>query len=163
YIGSAFLSTNEANVVDDYRRMVGETGAEDVVYSSYFTGVKGNYLPGSIIASGLDPDNLPPADPSTMAFGSDPNPEATAWPDLGAEALARRRGPGAGQRGAGRAPVDRRPRRRPGCPVRGGEAAAVGPSGLSPAARDRPACPTVGSRAHRRPGGSDGRDDAAFG
>src|SRR5690625_4186473 len=82
YIGSAFLSTNEANVVDDYRRMVVESGAEDVVYSSYFTGVKGNYLRGSIIASGLDPDNLPEADPSKMDFGSDPNSEAKAWRDI---------------------------------------------------------------------------------
>ena len=82
YIGSAFLSTNEANVVDDYRRMVVESGAEDVVYSNYFTGVKGNYLRGSIIASGLDPDNLPEADPSKMDFGSDPNSEAKAWRDI---------------------------------------------------------------------------------
>ena len=62
--------------------MVVESGAEDVVYSSYFTGVKGNYLRGSIIASGLDPDNLPEADPSKMDFGSDPNSEAKAWRDI---------------------------------------------------------------------------------
>ena len=82
YVGSAFLSTPEANVVEDYRKMVVESGAEDVVYSNYFTGVKGNYLRGSIEASGLDPDNLPESDPSKMNFASDPNSDAKAWRDI---------------------------------------------------------------------------------
>ena len=55
YVGSAFLSTPEANVVDDYRKMIVESGADDVVYSNYFTGVNGNYLRGSIVASGPRP------------------------------------------------------------------------------------------------------------
>ena len=62
--------------------MVVESGAEDVVYSNYFTGVKGNYLRGSIEASGLDPDNLPESDPSKMNFASDPNSDAKAWRDI---------------------------------------------------------------------------------
>jgi nitronate monooxygenase len=82
YIGSAFLSTPEANVVEDYRKMIVDSGAEDVVYSNYFTGVKGNYLRGSIVASGLDPDNLPESDPTKMDFGSDPDSDAKAWRDI---------------------------------------------------------------------------------
>ncbi|MDN5660616.1 MAG: nitronate monooxygenase family protein, partial [Brevibacterium aurantiacum] len=82
YVGSAFLSTAEANVTDDYKQMIVDSAAEDVVYSSYFTGVKGNYLRGSITASGLDPDNLPEADPTKMDFGTKDGSDSKAWKDI---------------------------------------------------------------------------------
>ncbi|WP_350270880.1 nitronate monooxygenase family protein [Brevibacterium sp. CBA3109] len=82
YVGSAFLSTAEANVAEDYKQMVVDSAAEDVVYSSYFTGVKGNYLRGSITASGLDPDNLPDADPTKMDFGTKEGSDSKAWKDI---------------------------------------------------------------------------------
>lgn len=82
YIGSAFLSTAEANVVEDYKQMIIDSTADDVVYSNYFTGVKGNYLRGSITAAGLDPDNLPEADPTKMDFGTDENSDSKAWRDI---------------------------------------------------------------------------------
>lgn len=81
YVGSAFLSTVEANVADDYRQMVVRSGASDIVYSNLFTGVHGNYLRGSIEAAGLDPDNLPTSDPSAMSFGSSSG-DAKAWRDI---------------------------------------------------------------------------------
>lgn len=81
YVGSAFLSTVEANVADDYRQMVVSSGASDIVYSNLFTGVHGNYLRGSIEAAGLDPDNLPTSDPSAMSFGSSSG-DAKAWRDI---------------------------------------------------------------------------------
>ncbi|MGO1563721.1 MAG: NAD(P)H-dependent flavin oxidoreductase [Brevibacterium aurantiacum] len=82
YVGSAFLSTTEANVVDNYKQMIVDSAAEDVVYSNYFTGVKGNYLRGSITASGLDPDNLPEADPTKMDFGTKDGSDSKAWKDI---------------------------------------------------------------------------------
>ncbi|PCC42900.1 NAD(P)H-dependent flavin oxidoreductase [Brevibacterium aurantiacum] len=82
YVGSAFLSTAEANVTDDYKQMIVDSAAEDVVYSNYFTGVKGNYLRGSITASGLDPDNLPEADPTKMDFGTKDGSDSKAWKDI---------------------------------------------------------------------------------
>lgn len=82
YVGSSFLSTVEANIVDEYRKMIVDSAAEDVVYSNYFTGVKGNYLRGSIVASGLDPDDLPESDPTKMNFSSDPNSDSKAWRDI---------------------------------------------------------------------------------
>lgn len=82
YVGSAFLSTAEANVTEGYRQMIVDSEAEDVVYSSYFTGVKGNYLRGSITASGLDPDNLPEADPTKMDFGTSDGSDSKAWKDI---------------------------------------------------------------------------------
>ncbi|WP_313409205.1 nitronate monooxygenase family protein [Aeromicrobium sp.] len=82
YVGSAFLATDEANVVDDYKQMIVESSAEDIVYSNLFTGVHGNYLRGSIEAAGLDPRNLPEGDPSTMDFGSGSTSDAKAWKDI---------------------------------------------------------------------------------
>lgn len=81
YVGSAFLSTIEANISPEYRDMVLESTASDVVYSNYFTGVHGNYLRGSIAAAGYDPDDLPESDPTAMSFGSSAN-DAKAWRDI---------------------------------------------------------------------------------
>ncbi|KQY59776.1 2-nitropropane dioxygenase [Aeromicrobium sp. Root495] len=79
YIGSAFLSTHEANVTDGYKDMIVESTSADIVYSNLFTGVHGNYLRGSIEAAGLDPADLPESDPSAMSFGSS---DAKAWKDI---------------------------------------------------------------------------------
>ena len=79
YVGSAFLSTLEANAAPGYKQMIAESSAEDIVYSSLFTGVHGNYLRGSILAAGLDPDALASANPSDMDFGS---ASAKAWKDI---------------------------------------------------------------------------------
>ncbi|MGW1738369.1 NAD(P)H-dependent flavin oxidoreductase [Nocardia sp. NPDC001965] len=81
YIGSAFLSTDEANAVAGYKQMVVDSAAADIVYSNLFTGVHGNYLRGSILAAGLDPDSLPVSDPSAMNFGSE-EVSAKAWKDI---------------------------------------------------------------------------------
>ncbi|MCF3133685.1 NAD(P)H-dependent flavin oxidoreductase [Streptomyces olivochromogenes] len=82
YVGSAFLSTVEANTPAAYKQMIVDSTAKDIVYSNLFTGVHGNYLRGSIAAAGLDPDDLPESDPSTMDFGSMGNTDAKAWKDI---------------------------------------------------------------------------------
>ncbi|WP_028659530.1 NAD(P)H-dependent flavin oxidoreductase [Nocardioides insulae] len=82
YIGSAWLTTPEANNSADYKQMILESGADDIVYSNLFTGVHGNYLRGSIVAAGLDPTDLPVSDPSKMNFGSGGNTKAKAWKDI---------------------------------------------------------------------------------
>src|ERR1700744_4178156 len=64
YIGSAFIATSEANAVEGYKQMITSAGAEDIVYSNLFTGVHGNYLKQSIVAAGMEPDNLPESDAS---------------------------------------------------------------------------------------------------
>jgi len=68
YIGSPFIATREARAVEGYKQMIVDSNAADVVYSNYFTGIHGNYLKGSITATGMDPDALPVADPSKMDF-----------------------------------------------------------------------------------------------
>jgi nitronate monooxygenase len=82
YIGSAFIATKEANAVDAYKQNIVEAKAADIVYSSLFTGVSGNYLRQSIERAGMDPNNLPDGDISTMDFGSGGNSEAKAWKDI---------------------------------------------------------------------------------
>ncbi len=70
YIGSAFIATDEANADQRYKEMITESSADDIVYTNLFTGVHGNYLKGSIVAQGLDPDNLEVSDSSKMNFSS---------------------------------------------------------------------------------------------
>lgn len=82
YIGSAFIATKEANAVDEYKQMIVDSGAEDIVYSNLFTGVHGNYLKPSIEAAGMDPNKLPESDPSKMNFGSGGNQDSKAWKDI---------------------------------------------------------------------------------
>ena len=82
YIGSAFIATQEARAVQGYKDMIVESSGEDILYSNLFTGIHGNYLRPSIERAGLDPDNLPQADPSKMNFGSGGNQEAKAWKDI---------------------------------------------------------------------------------
>jgi nitronate monooxygenase len=82
YIGTRFLATTEANAMAEYKQMLVDSTSDDVVYTSLFTGVKGNYLRGSVLAAGLDPDQLPEADKSKMNFGSGGNMEKKAWRDI---------------------------------------------------------------------------------
>ena len=81
YLGR-FIATQEANADSEYKKMLEESAAADIVYSSLFTGVLGNYLKPSIKNAGLDPDNLPDADKSAMNFGSGGNTDSKAWKDI---------------------------------------------------------------------------------
>ena len=82
YIGTRFIATEEANADQRYKDMLITSSASDIVYSSLFTGVHGNYLKPSIEKAGLDPDNLPSADKSKMNFGSGGNTKSKAWKDI---------------------------------------------------------------------------------
>lgn len=81
YAGSVFIAAEEANASADYKQMIVDSNAGDIVYSNYFTGINGNYLRQSIANSGFDPDNLPQADKSKMDFGS-VSGGAKAWKDI---------------------------------------------------------------------------------
>lgn len=80
YIGSPFIATHEARAAEDYKQAIVDCNSDDVVYSNLFTGVHGNYLAPSIREAGLDPENLPESDPSTMNFGGDG--KSKAWKDI---------------------------------------------------------------------------------
>jgi nitronate monooxygenase len=80
YVGTRFIATAEANADERYKQMIVEGTAAVVVYTPYFTGVHGNYLKTSVVAAGLDPDNLPEADKTKMNFGTSAGPKA--WKDI---------------------------------------------------------------------------------
>ena len=82
YIGSAFIATHEANADEQYKRMVKESSADDIVYSNLFSGVHGNYLKPSIVNAGMDPDNLPVSDPSAMDFKTIADQSVKVWKDI---------------------------------------------------------------------------------
>jgi nitronate monooxygenase len=81
YIGSPFIATEEANAAAEYKQGIVEGRATDIVYSSLFTGVHGNYLRQSIVTAGMDPDDLPEGDLKTMNFAGAEGSKK-AWRDI---------------------------------------------------------------------------------
>ncbi len=79
YMGTRFIASTEANANPAYKKMLVESGASDITYTPFFTGVPGNYLAQSIRAAGLDPDMLPLRDKSSMSFDSD---RVRPWKDV---------------------------------------------------------------------------------
>ena len=88
YMGFAFIATEEANAEQAYKQAIVDNASVDIVNSSLFTGVHGNYLRPSIEAAGMDPDNLAEGDPSTMDFGSGGLPTRKPGKTSGAAARA---------------------------------------------------------------------------
>ncbi len=82
YIGTAFIATEEARAPQEYKDAIVAGNSDDIVYSNLFTGVHGNYLRPSILAAGLDPDNLPVSDTSAMNFGGGEGSKKKAWKDI---------------------------------------------------------------------------------
>jgi nitronate monooxygenase len=80
YVGSAFIATPEARASDEYKQAIVASSAADIVYSDLFTGIHGNYLRASIVAAGLDPENLPAPGSEAMNFQSASG--AKAWRDI---------------------------------------------------------------------------------
>lgn len=81
YIGSPFIATDEANADPAYQAMIVDGGAEDVVTTSFFTGIPGNYLKPSIERAGLDPANLAPGSAGQMNYAGGSS-KAKAWRDI---------------------------------------------------------------------------------
>ena len=80
YIGTPFIATPEARATDEYKQGIVEGGAADIVNSALFTGIPGNYLRASIVAAGMDPNDLPEPGPDAMNFQSASG--AKAWRDI---------------------------------------------------------------------------------
>jgi nitronate monooxygenase len=81
YVGTRFIASVEANAQPAYKQMLIEGAAGDIVYTSYFSGVHGNYLKPSVRAAGLDPDNLPAGEKGKMSFASD-RERPKVWRDI---------------------------------------------------------------------------------
>ena len=79
YIGSAFIATEEAAARAEYKQAIVEGSAGSIVYTNAITGVHGNYLRSSLVAAGMDPDNMPVSDPTKMSFDKE---KPKAWKDV---------------------------------------------------------------------------------
>ena len=80
YMGSRFIPTREANVNEMYKKMILDSTAKDIVYTSFFSGINGNYLRESIKNSGLDPDSLDEGTKDQMSFSNPEKPKV--WKDI---------------------------------------------------------------------------------
>lgn len=80
YIGTRFIASTEAHAVQDYKDAIVQAGASDIIYTDFFTGVRGNYIRQSIVNAGFDPDNLP-SDKQSMSFSS-ASAKPKAWKDI---------------------------------------------------------------------------------
>ena len=79
YIGSAFIATHEAGASEGHKQAVVEGSASSIVYTDVISGVHGNYLRPSLVAAGLDPDNLAAVGARAMDFGGS---RPKAWRDI---------------------------------------------------------------------------------
>ena len=73
YLGTRFIATREAMVPDDYKQMIVAARMADILYTPNISGVAANFMRPSLVASGLDPDRLPPHAEMNM------NSETRAW------------------------------------------------------------------------------------
>jgi len=80
YVGSRFIATTEASADEVYKKMIIDSSAKDVVYTSFFSGINGNYLKGSIENAGLDPDKLDEGSKDQMSFSNPEKPKT--WKDI---------------------------------------------------------------------------------
>lgn len=80
YAGTRFIATREAHAADEYKQMIVDSGADDIVYTSLFSGVHGSYLKASVRNAGMDPDNLPEGDRAAMNFAAES--KSKAWKDI---------------------------------------------------------------------------------
>lgn len=78
YLGTRFLATKESMVADDYKNMVVDSTVDDIVASDAITGVTANWLRGSLLSAGLDPDNMP----KKSAIDVSASVDAKRWKDI---------------------------------------------------------------------------------
>lgn len=82
YLGTRFIATQEANAVPEYKRMIVESSAEEVVYTDLFSNIHANYLSRSVRNAGLDPNNLPPSEKGKSGFKSAGGERHKVWKDI---------------------------------------------------------------------------------
>ena len=59
YMGTKFIATHESLADPRYKAMLVQSSADDILLTTAFTGLQTNMLRPSIVAAGLDPDELP--------------------------------------------------------------------------------------------------------
>jgi nitronate monooxygenase len=79
YMGTRFIASTESLAEPDYKQMVTDSTGIDIVCSDALTGVKANWLRGSLIRAGYDPDNMPQAGDIDIIKSSG---DAKRWRDV---------------------------------------------------------------------------------
>jgi nitronate monooxygenase len=81
YVGSPFLASDEANTQPEFKRMIVDCSAKDIMLTNCFTGVNASFLRPSIEANGLDPSKLhrPEGSGINIAGGGS---DRRAWRDI---------------------------------------------------------------------------------
>lgn len=77
YMGTRFINTDESNATPEYRKMIIDAGASDVVYTASISGVHANFLAASLKAAGITEEDL--KKDTKIDFGKELDTEAKAW------------------------------------------------------------------------------------
>jgi len=77
YMGTRFINTTESRAPEEYRKMIMDAGASDVVYTAAISGVHANFLGASLAAAGLSQEDL--KKDTKIDFGKELDTEAKAW------------------------------------------------------------------------------------
>ncbi|MEN3299285.1 nitronate monooxygenase [Pseudonocardia sp.] len=86
YMGTSFIATAESMAAPDYKRMLVDSGIDDIVLTKAFTGLPTSMLAPAIRAAGLDPANLDehvsPAEAAQLYGGGSPDLGPKRWVDV---------------------------------------------------------------------------------
>ncbi|WP_276168920.1 NAD(P)H-dependent flavin oxidoreductase [Zobellia alginiliquefaciens] len=77
YMGTRFINTDESKATSDYKKMIIDAGANDVVYTASISGVHANFLGASLKAAGITEEDL--KKDTKIDFGKELDTEAKAW------------------------------------------------------------------------------------
>lgn len=77
YMGTRFINTEESKATPEYRKMIIDAGASDVVYTASISGVHANFLGASLKAAGITEEDL--KKDTKIDFGKELDTEAKAW------------------------------------------------------------------------------------
>ncbi|MBT8308526.1 MAG: nitronate monooxygenase [Maribacter sp.] len=77
YMGTRFINVKESKATEDYRKMIIDSGASDVVYTASISGVHANFLGASLKAAGITEEDL--KKDTKIDFGKEMDTEAKAW------------------------------------------------------------------------------------
>jgi nitronate monooxygenase len=81
YMGTRFIATQESLAAQSYKQMIVDAELDDIKLTRAITGLETSMLIPSLVAAGLDPDNLPARD--DIVIDKDINPDSPRrWKDV---------------------------------------------------------------------------------
>ncbi|MDH5858451.1 nitronate monooxygenase [Lampropedia aestuarii] len=80
YMGTRFIPAAESMAPDAYKQMLVEGTVDDLIVSAGITGTPASWLKPSLLANGIDPDNMPSA--PTRQYDSNQSSAGKKWVDV---------------------------------------------------------------------------------